>query len=220
MPSAASAPASSAHSARTSGRTTNASVPPVPEAILLDLPTSIETPRLTLRPPRAGDGPELFGALVESLPELRQFLASLPWVAAEQTLESAETFCRNGEANFLARRDLPFLAFEKRTGQLVASTGLHRTVWQTPKTEVGYWCRTKACGNGFVSEAVTALTEYAFRHIHAARVELITDEENAASRRVAERCGFVLEGVLRNERRAPDSSLRNTCVYARFPSAA
>jgi RimJ/RimL family protein N-acetyltransferase len=64
------------------------------------------------------------------------------------------------------------------------------------------------------------LTEYAFQHIRAVRVELITDEENVASCRVAERAGFVLEGVLRNERRAPDASLRNTCVYARFPSAA
>ena len=190
------------------------------EPILLNLPSYIETPRLTLRPPRTGDGPELHEALTESLAELRQFLASLPWVAAEQTLESAETFCRNGEANFIARRDLPFFVLEKKTGTLVASVGLHRTVWQTPRTEVGYWCRTSATRNGYVTEAVTALTEYAFQHIKAARVELITDEENVASRRVAERSGFVLEGVLRNERRAPDASLRNTCVYARFPDAA
>jgi len=190
------------------------------DPILLDLPPSIETPRLTLRPPRAGDGPALHQALTESLPELRRFLASLPWVAAEQTPESAETFCRNGEANFVARKDLPFLAFEKRTGRLVASAGLHRTAWQTPKTEVGYWCRTSAARNGFVTEAVNALVAYAFRHIRAVRVELITDEENVASRRVAERAGFVLEGVLRHERRAPDGSLRNTCVYARFPNAA
>ena len=185
------------------------------DPILLELPSSIETARLTLRPPRTGDGPALHEALVESLVELRRFLSSLPWVAAEQTLESAETFCRNGEANFIARRDLPFFVFERRTGKLVASTGLHRTVWQTPKTEVGYWCRTKSTGHGFVSEAVGALTDYAFQHIKAVRVELITDEANAASRRVAERSGFVLEGILRNERRAPDASLRNTCVYAR-----
>ena len=190
------------------------------DPILLNLPSCIETPRLTLRPPRTGDGPALHQALSESLPELRRFLASLPWVAAEQTLESAEMFCRNGEANFVSRKDLPFLVFEKRAGNLVASAGLHRTAWQTPKSEVGYWCRTSATGNGFVTEAVIALSEYAFQHIRAVRVELITDEENVASCRVAERAGFVLEGVLRNERRAPDASLRNTCVYARFPNAA
>jgi len=192
----------------------------VTEPILLNLPDRIETPRLTLRPPRTGDGPALHAALTESLPELRRFLASLPWVAAEQTIESAESFCRNGEANFIARRDLPFFVFEKVSGSLVASAGLHRTVWQTPKTEVGYWCRTTASGKGYVTEAVNALAEYAFQHIKAVRVELITDEENVSSRRVAERSGFVLEGVLRNERRAPDGTLRNTCVYARAANAA
>lgn len=189
------------------------------DPILLNLPSSIETPRLLLRPPRSGDGAVLFEALTESLPELRRFLSSLPWVAAEQTLESSEAFCRNAEANFLTRKDLPFFVFEKKTGNLVASTGLHRTVWQIPKTEVGYWCRTKAGGNGFVTEAVKALTDYAFRHVKAVRVELITDEENLASRRVAERAGYTLEGILRHERRAPDSSLRNTCVYARVRDA-
>jgi RimJ/RimL family protein N-acetyltransferase len=190
------------------------------EPILLDLPDSIETPRLTLRPPRAGDGPALHEALTESLPELRRFLASLPWVAAEQTLESAEIFCRNAESNFIARRDLPFFAFDKATGRLIASAGLHRTVWQTPKTEVGYWCRTTATGRGYMTEAVLALSAYAFEHIKAVRIELVTDEENRQSRRVAERAGFDLEGTLRAERRAPDGALRNTCIYARLRDAA
>lgn len=183
--------------------------------VLLDLPDAVETARLVLRPPRAGDGPALLEAVTESLPELRRFLASLPWVAAEQTLELTETFCRNGQANFLARKDLPFLMFERSSGQLLGGTGLHRTVWETPKTEVGYWCRTSRSGQGFVSEAVGALVEYALRHIRAVRIELVTDAENQRSRRVAERCGFALEGTLRHERRAPDGSLRTTCIYAR-----
>lgn len=191
----------------------------MPDPILLDLPAQIETDRLLLRPPTAGDGPRLLEALTESLPSLRRHLASLPWVAADQTLESSEIFCRNAAANFLARRDLPFLLFEKSTGQLVGSAGLHRTVWFTPKTEVGYWGRTSTSGHGFVTEAVNALVDYAFVHLQAIRVELVTDEENHESRRVAERCHFTLEGVLRHERRAPDGSVRNTCLYARLPAS-
>jgi len=187
------------------------------DPILLDLPAALDTERLLMRPPQAGDGPALLSAINDSLAELRRFLASLPWVAAEQTLESAEIYCRNAQANFLARRDLPFLLFEKSTGQLVGATGLHRIVWATPKVEFGYWCRTTRSGKGFVSEAVAALVDFAFGHLHAVRVELITDEENTGSRRLAERCGFVLEGVLRKERRAPDGILRNTCIYARLP---
>lgn len=184
------------------------------DPLLLDLAPSVETPRLVVRVPRAGDGAALHAAVAESLPELRQFLGFLPWVAAEPTVESAEARCRTGAANFLSRADLPFLAFEKSSGQLLGGVGLHRTVWSTPKTEVGYWIRTSRAGGGFVTEAVAALVGYAFEQMRAARVELITDDANTASRRVAERCGFDLEGVLRHERRAPDGSLRNTCVYA------
>lgn len=189
------------------------------DPILLDLPTVIETERLRMRPPQPGDGPQLLSALTESLPSLRRFLSALPWVAAEPSAESTELYCRNAQINFLSRKDLPFFLFDKASGQLVGSSGLHRTVWQTPKTEVGYWCRTSRTGQGLVTEAVAALTDYAFRHLRAVRVELVTDEENAESRRVADRCGFALEAVLRNETRAPDGTLRNLCLYARLAAA-
>jgi RimJ/RimL family protein N-acetyltransferase len=189
------------------------------DPVLLELPTTIETARLRLRPPGAGDGTVLFEAITESLPELRRFLASLPWVATEQSAASSEVYCRNAHANFIARKDLPFLVFEKATGQLVGATGLHRIDWATPKAEIGYWGRSACAGRGFVSESVQALTAYAFNHLQAVRIELITDADNLASRRVAERSQFMLEGILRHERRAPDGSLRNTCVYARLPAA-
>jgi RimJ/RimL family protein N-acetyltransferase len=189
------------------------------DPLLLELPGHIDTRRLHLRVPRAGDGAALYAAIVESLPELRRFLASLPWVAAEPSPEASEAWCRNAAANFLARRDLPFLMFEREGGALVGATGLHRTVWETPRTEIGYWCRTTCAGRGYVSEAVAAVARYAHENLRAVRVEIVTDEANLASRRVAERCGFELEGVLRHERRAPDGSLRNTCIYARLAAA-
>jgi RimJ/RimL family protein N-acetyltransferase len=193
----------------------------VSDPILLDLPERIETARLILRPPRAGDGPALHRALVESLPELRRFLASLPWVAADQTVDSAEAFCRKACANFISRRDLVYALVDKDSLEPLGSVGLHRTVWATPKTEVGYWLRSSRTGRGLMSEAVGALVDVAFSELRMARVEIITDEENMASRRVAERCQFQLEGLHRHERRAPDGSLRNTCVYARLaPSSA
>lgn len=186
--------------------------------ILLDLPDTLLTPRLLLRAPRPGDGAALHEAIVESLPRLREFLASLTWVSGEQTLESAETYCRNAASNFIARRDLPYLMFSRETQQLLGACGLHRTQWDVPKTEIGYWVRTSAAGQGYVTEAVNALVDLAFETIGAQRVDISTDALNLPSRRVAERCGFVLEGVMKNERRAPDGVLRDSCIYARLPA--
>jgi RimJ/RimL family protein N-acetyltransferase len=61
---------------------------------------------------------------------------------------------------------------------------------------------------------------WALDRLGAQRVELVAEDQNVASRKVAERCGFALEGVLRNVVRGPDGRLRNTCIYARLPAAA
>lgn len=189
--------------------------------LLLDLPERIESERLLLRPPRRGDGPAVHEAIVESLPALRQFLASLPWVAGEQTLDSAETFCRKGEANYLGRQDFPFLLFERvdgREGRLVGASGLHRVDWNVPKADIGYWVRSSEAGKGWITEAAARLEEFGRAALGLLRVEIITDELNAPSRRVAERLGFELEGVHRGDRRAGDGSLRSTCIYAKVAS--
>lgn len=190
------------------------------DPILNDLPESIETSRLILRCPRPGDGRALHESVVDSIQELRRFIASVPWVAAEQSVDSSEIYCRNAFANFAARKDMPYLIFERSEQILVGCVGLHRPNWQTPKFEVGYWGRSSQSGKGYITEAVRAIVKIAEDTLHAARVELITDAENVKSRAVAERAGFVLEGVLRNERRAPNGSLRNTCIYARTVIAA
>jgi len=189
--------------------------------VLLELPASFETGRLRMRVPQPGDGAIHTAAIAESVTELRAFLASIPWIGSEPGVDVSETYCRKSAANFLSRTDLPFLVFEKAGGELVGGIGLHRPVWETPKLEVGYWVRTRYGGRGFVTEAVNGLCDYAFTHAGAVRLDLVTDAQNLASRRVAERCGFQLEGVLRHERRAPDGSLRDTCMYGRLaPQAA
>lgn len=187
--------------------------------LLIDLPACLQTARLHLRPPQPGDGAALCAAVTESLPALRAFLGMLPWVAAEPSVEASEAWARQAQANFIARTDLPFLMIERATGQLLGAVGLHRPVWATPRFEVGYWCRSSRAGGGHVSEAVAALVALAFGTLDAARVELVTDAANTASRRVAERCGFTLEGIKRNEHRAPDGSLRHVCMYARVAEA-
>ena len=188
------------------------------DPLLFPVPSSLETQRLLLRSFRAEDAPDLFAALTESIVELRSHLWFLPWVAEEPTPRSAEIRCRKAEANFLLRADLPYLAFERASGRLVASIGLHRTDWLLPKTEVGYWVRTSEAGNGYASEGVAALTAWALESLGAKRVELVTDEQNTGSRRVAERCGFRLEGVLRNVMQSPNGKLRNSCIYAKLPA--
>lgn len=186
----------------------------LPDRLVFHVPSSFETRRLHLRTFRVEDAVALHEAMTESIGELRSTLWFLPWVAEEPTLQTAAARCKQAEASFLLRTDMPYLAFDK-AGRLVASFGLHRTDWSLAETEVGYWVRTGETGKGYASEGVVALTAWALEGLGAQRVGLVTDEKNIASRAVAERCGFSLEGVRRNIVMSPDGNLGMSCIYAK-----
>jgi [ribosomal protein S5]-alanine N-acetyltransferase len=52
-------------------------------------------------------------------------------------------------------------------------------------------------GHGYVTEAVQLLVDYLFATKKQHRIQLVIVPENAASRRIAEKCGFALEGTAR-----------------------
>jgi RimJ/RimL family protein N-acetyltransferase len=54
-----------------------------------------------------------------------------------------------------------------------------------------------SAGHGYVTEAVQLLVDYLFAMKKQNRIQLVIVPENAASRRIAEKCGFQLEGTAR-----------------------
>lgn len=177
-------------------------------------PERIETERLILRPPYPGDGAEVNAAIRETFEDLKQWME---WADHLPEVEETELRCQSSHARFLSGLDFPVQVRLKPLGVLAASAGLHWRDEKVPSFEIGYWCRASFQRNGYVTEAVKALTIFAFRTMGANRVEIRCDARNMRSRRVAERAGYRLEAELKNERIAPDGFLRNTVLYALVP---
>jgi RimJ/RimL family protein N-acetyltransferase len=66
------------------------------------------------------------------------------------------------------------------------------------EAELGYIVAPEARGRGFGTAILRALTDWAFAEAGALRIRLIVDTTNPGSLRVAERSGYVREGVLRS----------------------
>jgi RimJ/RimL family protein N-acetyltransferase len=66
------------------------------------------------------------------------------------------------------------------------------------QAEAGYIVAPAARGRGIAARALRLLTEWALTELALERVELRIGTDNVPSLRVAERCGFVREGVLRS----------------------
>jgi RimJ/RimL family protein N-acetyltransferase len=182
--------------------------------VLLDVPDRFETARLLLRAPRPGDGAMIHASVLETLEDLRRFPASMLWALSEQLIEKSEEYARQGAAHWIVRAEFPMLALHRGTGEHVGNVGMHRLNWETRVFEIGWWCRKRFQGQGLITEAARALTEFAFGHLGARRVWCGCDEDNEKSWRVAERLGFELEGTLRSERCDPDGTRRSMRVYA------
>jgi ribosomal-protein-alanine N-acetyltransferase len=60
---------------------------------------------------------------------------------------------------------------------------------------IGYWIDNRYANNGVVTHAVMALTEYAFEELSLHRIEINMRPENGASQRVAEKAGYIYEGL-------------------------
>lgn len=106
--------------------------------------------------------------------------------------------------------------FLKGGGTLIGGSGLHDADWDLRHFEVGYWGRSSFSGKGLITEGVLALADHALESLAASRVFLTTDTLNVASWKLAERAGFELEGILRNERWNLSGGLRDTRVYSRI----
>lgn len=182
--------------------------------LLIDFPTEFSTERLHIRMPLPGDGAAVYQAIQSSLNELKPWL---PFVHYEQSPEGAEANVREAYAKFVTREDLRLHIFHKETGEFIGSSGLHRMDWKVRKFEIGYWLDTKFSGCGYMTEAVQAITDFAFEHVAANRVEIRCDPDNQRSRAIAEKLNFTLEGILRNDQLSADGSqVRDTCIYARI----
>ncbi len=69
---------------------------------------------------------------------------------------------------------------------------------EAQEAELGYVVAPHARGRGVATWSLAALTEWAFRDLGLVRLQLYISSENEGSKRVAEKCGYVREGVLRN----------------------
>ncbi len=127
---------------------------------------------------------------------ITEFLDQIP---SPYTLEDAQAYV---EGSRRAWRDGSMTNFAITEGGIaVGSIGVR---WldgvDEGVAEVGYWVAPQVRGRGLCTRALRLVSDWVLRDCGVARLQLRADEENVASKRVAEGAGFTREGVLRSSR--------------------
>jgi RimJ/RimL family protein N-acetyltransferase len=148
--------------------------------------TRVETSRLILVPLGARYLDDLFAMFNEPLVAEWLFLTGPP------TREELEKRTAAHEAFWREHGYGMFCALEKATGRFVARVGAMRTP-ETGRAEIAWSTVTAAHGKGYATEAARASIAYTFAHANLDALDCYLRPDNTASRRVAEKVGFIYQ---------------------------
>ena len=144
---------------------------------------------VTLRPVREAD----LDALYDAHTNIQNRGAFFPLGVMSQTTFRGE-FAEHG----FWKKTEGMLVIESPDGQIAGHIEFFRPVSYWDAFELSYQLYSDTyAGRGFATEAVQLLVDYLFASKKEHRIHLVIVGENAASRRIAEKCGFELEGTVR-----------------------
>jgi RimJ/RimL family protein N-acetyltransferase len=176
--------------------------------------SSIETPRLLIRPVQLGDEIPLNKAIHRSLSLLQRWE---PW-AKNPSLEETQKFVERAVAMWVSEHpnDFPMTVIYKENEEIIAASGFNdRSNPEKFSYEVGYWLDVNYQGQGLATEILNALTRYALFELDATRVQICTHAKNVKSAAVAKRCGYTLEATFKDHRIDCESGLlANSVLYS------
>ena len=114
---------------------------------------------------------------------------------------------------------LPFTVIDPMTNMPVGMTTYMNIDAANKRVEIGStWYAKSVQRTGLNTHCKLLLLGHAFEKLDCIAVEFRTHFFNHQSRRAIERLGAKLDGILRNHMRAPNGTLRDTCVYSILPT--
>ena len=145
--------------------------------------------RVTLRPIRSDD----LEGFVAAHTDIRNRGAFFPLGVTSEARSRAE-FAENG----FWQREEGTLLITTPSGEMAGHIEFFKPVGYWDAWELSYQhYDDRFAGRGLVTEAVQLMVDYLFATKKQHRVQLVIVPENAASRRIAEKCGFTAEGTAR-----------------------
>ena len=165
--------------------------------MLLEIPSRLETPRLIIRKYKKNDGEPFYKLLKRN--DNRGFLVDHVTEARTiKTIEEAEIRIRELNAYWVARKRFVLGIWLKSSQLYIGQIWIEPKNWEVPSFELGWFLDQVYQGKGIAFEAATRATKFIFEDLKAHKIIVLTRDDNVRSYKLAERCGYIKEGHLRN----------------------
>lgn len=166
----------------------------------MNFPEQIVSERIILKRPFPATfvlAESLYTVVDNSRETLREWL---PWVDNTHSAENEFTdylinWCQK---HWEDGNGYAYLIHDKQSDQILGAIDIFHVTETDKSGEIGYWLANEAVGKGIMQEAVRALEGTAFQ-LGLNRITIRNDTQNTKSVRVAQRAGYHLDGILRQD---------------------
>jgi ribosomal-protein-alanine N-acetyltransferase len=160
----------------------------------MDWPIVLHEGELTLRPLRLRDRAAWLDVRARNRAWLTPWEATSPLVEEQKSLPTYVEMVNFHKREGKAGRSISFaIWFHKELVGQITLGGISYGAFRG--AHIGYWIDKQHANKGITTRAVREVTRFAMEDLRLHRVEIALRPENGASKRVAEKAGFVFEGL-------------------------
>jgi ribosomal-protein-serine acetyltransferase len=132
---------------------------------------------------------------LELVEKNREYLGEwLPFPHVNKQVDDYKTFIRKSLHDYADGKSM--FCGVRYEGRLIGTCGFNNIDKSLKKVEVGYWIAAEHQGKGIVTKVCRKLVDVAFTTFSMEKVEIAVATGNVKSRKVPERLGFDLEGII------------------------
>lgn len=154
-----------------------------------------------------------FNLIDNNRANLEDFFAGT--VSKTQTLKETITYGIEIQNRIKAESYFPYIIIDSRVNTFVGLVDVKNIDWNVPKAELGYFIDSEYSGKGITSKAVGLVADFITETYQFKKLLCRIGSKNIASRQVALKNGFVLEGTIRNDYRTTKGEIVDLDYYGR-----
>lgn len=164
----------------------------------------------TARPITRDDAEELFNLIDKNRDRLEFFAGT---VSKTRTLADTYGFVEDVLQRISDKKYFSFVVVNDIKNDIVGYVDVKNIDWDIPKAEFGCFFDADNCGRGLATQAMNNVIEILFTEMGFLKLFLRTHTENTTARKLAERCGFEVEGIIRKDYRTAKGEVVDLVYY-------
>ena len=138
-------------------------------------------------------------------------------VSRTSTLEDTKAFVEDMQARVEQKSYFPYLLINTDAEAIIGFFDVKNIDWNIPKAELGCYIDDAYANKGITTKAFNLFVTHCFQTYAFKKLFLRTHHSNIAAVRVAERCGFKLEGTIRRDYKTTAGELVDLLYYGKLP---